>query len=130
MKVDALNYVNELIRTEVKPDERGEVSDGYHSFNELYDHRIINFIIICKCLLWRLPSTPIWKSKAHADGTVYDGWFIMGIYPAPGQQISYHLPMKYWDMTKFARELTTAPEWDKHTPTDVLVRLTRLAEEL
>ena len=28
--------------------ERGELSDGYHSFNELYYHRMILFSIICK----------------------------------------------------------------------------------
>lgn len=27
--------------------ERGELSDGYHSFNELYYHRMILFSIIC-----------------------------------------------------------------------------------
>lgn len=27
--------------------EKGELSDGYHSFNELYEHRMILFSIIC-----------------------------------------------------------------------------------
>jgi hypothetical protein len=109
--------------------EKGQLSDGYHTFNELYDHRIINFILACKTLAVD-EYAPIWKSQVHSDGKVWDGWFIMGINSEPGEQISYHLPMKYWEMTKFAQEYDTAPPFDGHTSADVLTRLEKLLNEL
>lgn len=27
--------------------DKGDLSDGYHTYNELYDHRMILFSIIC-----------------------------------------------------------------------------------
>ena len=47
--------------------ERGELSDGYHSFNELYHHRMILFSIICN-----QNKEISWKSKYHEDGTMFD----------------------------------------------------------
>lgn len=32
------------------PKDAGEVSDGYHTFNELYDHRIKLFITLCRVI--------------------------------------------------------------------------------
>lgn len=105
--------------------------DGYHTFDELYAHRIALFIALCQQLLNRNivceelgeDRVVIWRSKKHSDGGSYDGWFIMGINTEKGKQISYHLPMSKWDETAFAHELETAPEWDGHTPDDVLNRL-------
>ncbi len=68
----------------------------------------------------------MWRSKAHSDGTTYDGWFILGIAKAKGYQITYHLPMSEWENTEFAETLETAPEWDKHTSADVLERIKTL----
>lgn len=102
--------------------EMGQVSDGYHTFDELYDHRIELFIALCK----ELDDTgkcPVWRSRLHHDGTGYGGWFIMGIEREKGKQISYHLPLSYWDATSFCRTEDRAPEWDGHTSADVLKRL-------
>jgi len=96
----------------------GQISDGYHTFDELYEHRITLFIALCEHV-----TNDVWRSKFHADGTGYDGWFIMGINKAPGAQISYHLPNTKWDATAFAETLNRAPEWDGHTSVDVLKRL-------
>ena len=59
-----------------------------------------------------------WKSKLHHDGTSYDGWFISGT-EINGKQISYHLPLRLWDDFP-AIEKELAPEWDGHTPEDVV----------
>lgn len=91
-------------------------SDGYHTFKELYDHRIALFLV-----LMGLNRHRSWKSKHHDDGTSLDGWFIAGI-DLPGGNITYHLPMKDWDYAQ-VRELPAAPEWDGHTPADVVDRL-------
>lgn len=111
----------------------GEISDGYHTFNELYEHRHTLYIALCKAinkpkyygdLRNRLGDENIvWRSKKHSDGTMYEGWFIMGINKDVGEQISYHLPLSLWDKTEFADTLKKAPKWDGHTPKDVLKRV-------
>lgn len=111
--------------------------DGYHTFDELYDHRITLFIALCRfkayCQLLEVASNPytpvlkIWRSRKHSDGGAWDGWFILGIGTNPGEQITYHLPISRWKETDFfAEELEKAPEWDGHTSDDVLDRLNNL----
>lgn len=99
----------------------GETSDGYHTFNELYEHRFALWIALCK----RHPMS--WRAKLHFDGTMYDGWFIVGLKFAPGSQITYHLPLSKWDDCLGLDTYEKAPcEFDGHTSTDVLERLKRL----
>jgi hypothetical protein len=112
--------------------------DGYHTFDELYDHRFALFIALCKSLLEHSEDlyvdgqvTPyrnggIWRSKLHHDGSSFDGWFIMGIRTDHSKQITYHLPLSKWDETGFAYTLEVAPEWDGHTSDDVIERLKNL----
>jgi len=121
-KEEAINYI---IGEEAREGtlDTNKIRDGYHSFGELYEHRIVLFICLCVCLY---RDRAVWRSKAHADGSVWDGWFIMGINLQSGTQISYHLPIEQWDNTKFAMTLERAPEFDGHTSADVLERLKKL----
>lgn len=106
--------------------------DGYHTFDELYDHRFTLFIALCRVLLEKaVPGEPylnggIWRSKLHRDGTMFDGWFVMGIRTDHSHQITYHLPLSRWAETDFAFTYKRAPEWDGHTSDDVIDRLKRL----
>lgn len=106
------------------------ISDGYHTFGELYEHRIGLFIALCNhvadsdCLYGGKKS--VWKSKLHSDGSSFDGWFVMGIGEDAGAQITYHLPMDKWDDCYLAKEIDRAPEFDGHTSQDVLNRLKSL----
>jgi hypothetical protein len=100
------------------------VSDGYHTFDELYDHRITLYIALCA--LVERHSVGVWRSELHSDGSRLEGWFVLGICAEPGQQITYHLPMARWAETNFAPTLERAPEFDGHTSADVLERLKRL----
>jgi hypothetical protein len=102
------------------------ISDGYHSFGELYNHRITLFIALC-ALYDDTGLAYVWRSKKHSDGSVMEGWFVMGINDEHGKQITYHLPMSEWDNTSFASDLPFAPPWDGHTSEDVLNRLRKLA---
>jgi len=97
-------------------------SDGYHTFKELYAHRSALFITLCRVLDSYDSHEKIWKSKIHSDGGSYDGWFILGIGKEKGNQITYHLPLREWDDIK-CEVLDNAPEFDGHTPKDVLHRL-------
>lgn len=106
-----------------------EVSDGDHTFAELYEHRHILFLALARTSAFddELCQYPVWCSTLHADGSSYDDWFIMGIGDKAGEQISYHLPARYWsDACSFAQVLDRAPEWDGHTSKDVLERIKNL----
>lgn len=101
----------------------GETSDGYHTFNELYHHRAVLFSVIVSSF-----SDRAWKSKLHADGTMYDGMFIVGI-KTPDGQATYHYDVEpYWDMFH-CKEVDRAPEWDGHTPDQAIERIGKLAEK-
>ena len=138
---------HELIRAE---GENLEVSDGYHTFDDLYEHRHALFIALCSVysarehvtsmpsVCWCKPRVEVvngstitihenvWRSKQHLDGSMFEGMFIVGIGREPGNQITYHLPISEWNATDFAETLENAPEWDGHTPNDVISRLKRL----
>ena len=108
------------------------VSDGYHTFEELYDHRIALFIALCRNLQqWAnnsgsIADKHIYRSKTNGDGSTWEGWFILGIGKEKGKQITYHLPLSRWEETSFAETLDKAPEWDGHSSADVLERLKKL----
>lgn len=107
----------------------GKLSDGYHSFDDLYRHRHALFIALCKQIEYDFtqPShNHVWRSKKHSDGGSLDGFFIMGIGDTPKKMVTYHIPVEYWKETEFANTLEAAPAWDGHTPEDVLKRLTAL----
>lgn len=102
----------------------GDVSDGYHTFNELYHHRAVLFSVICN-----QNQGKAWKSKKHTDGSMYDGMFIVGI-ETPEGQATYHYDIEhYWNMFNLSI-YEKAPKWDGHTPEDSLRRLESLSNTL
>jgi len=125
-------HINELIRT-LKPDTN-LISDGYHTFGELYEARIVLWIALLRLASQQIYSPDgdleyegkIWKTKTHSDGSVWDGWFLLGFGKTPGNQMTYHLPNKYWDECGFAEFVLVAPEFDGHSSADVLKRISEL----
>ena len=105
-----------------------EVSDGYHTFGELYDHRITLFIALCGYVSYD-GFNQVWRTRKHSDGTEMQGWFLLGITNRHGQQLSYHLPNRYWAICQEQikgygfKMLDQAPDFDGHTSADVLTRL-------
>lgn len=97
----------------------GNTSDGYHTFNELYEHRHALFLALMLCNHLRA-----WRSYLHHDGTSFDGYFIAGMDLISGQ-VSYHIPLRLWDKLNDSNiaTLTFAPEWDGHTSDDVIDRI-------
>lgn len=121
MAISKESVVNGLIKSlEV---DTNLVSDGYHTFGELYEHRITVYIQMCKLLCRTTTANPVWRSYTHSDGSVWNGWFILGVNKEPGKQISYHLPIDKWNECHFAITLEKAPEFDGHTSADVLERI-------
>lgn len=102
----------------------GDLSDGYHTFNELYHHRAVLFSVICNSM-----PDKAWKSKLHDTGDMFDGMFIVGI-ETPNGQATYHYDIEpYWDMFK-VKELDKAPKWDGHTPTDAIKRIADISADV
>ena len=102
----------------------GEISDGYHTFNELYEFRealnaaLFNFMAV-------LPDNPhrVHKSRRHSDGEECfgGGWFVVYAY-LNGKQISFHYPMKDWNDFKIP-EQPFGDTWDGHSAQDALERI-------
>lgn len=100
----------------------GSISDGYHTFDELYDHRNLLFLALCDA------EGGGWCSLKQSDGSQVEGWFIAGISLDSGS-VTYHLPLRLWDLACSCCEmLPIAPEWDGHTSDDVLCRLSEHIE--
>lgn len=109
------------------------VTDGYHTMEELYDHRmalnIALFNIIHNGLTpYRGNQLPfgykVMKSKKHHDGTMFDGYFIV-MAITPQGQISYHYKLEHWDQFRVP-EVERTPEWDGHGSLQVMERLKKL----
>lgn len=114
-----------------------DTSDGWHTFDELYEHRTGLLAALCNMTHVLLAIEGIrsdadvgaylFKSRRHHDGEMYDGMFIVGINcncdsDKPALWATWHCEDEWWD--KFAiPELDRAPEWDGHTPKDALERL-------
>ena len=105
------------------------ISDGYHTFWELYEHRVFLYIALCKSIM-RNPRKPWYvqciRSKIHEDGlNVWEEWgmFLLCVH-TNNWQVSYHIDNKYWQECSFAiteEKATLAFDW--HTSKDVLKRL-------
>lgn len=100
--------------------ENGDLSDGYHTFDELYDHR---------CLLWiNLCLTR--KESCYVVEDHFDGWDLL-VMLTKGGQMSYHVPIKWRELYEM---INTRPVeahcFDGHTPTDVVDRLQLLADSM
>lgn len=111
-----------------------DTSDGWHTFDELYEHRTALLMALCNlraCILdsrGYLDATGryVFKSRQHHDGEMYDGMFIVGINCArvgePDEWATWHCEDEWWDRF-VVPELDRAPKWDGHTPKDALERL-------
>lgn len=107
------------------------VSDGYHTFGELYEHRCLLFIMLMG--VYDTAGDWSWRSRKHDDGSEMPGWFVAGIN-LPTGPITYHLPESMWEMldpVKFGATVQTldrAPKWDGHTSQDVCNRIREFIE--
>lgn len=97
----------------------GETSDGYHTFNELYHHRAVLFSKVVG-----FAGERAWKSKLHADGTMFDGYFIVGVETPEGQATYHYAIDRYWEMFD-CKEVEHAPVWDGHTAQEAIARIER-----
>lgn len=92
----------------------GDVSDGFHTFNQLYHQRAMLFACIVN-----QNKDKAWKTHKHEDGTLCfgGGWFLVTV-DTPQGAYGYHYEDKYWDLFD-CTELETAKHWDGYTEEDV-----------
>lgn len=105
----------------IEGSEQMSISDGYHTIDELYEHRYMLYLALCNIVNTESAYGHVWKSKKNSDGSEWDGWFLLGIGKDAGKQVTYHLPIKFWDDVS-CEELPVGI-WDGHTSLDVLTRL-------
>lgn len=105
--------------------DMGEVSDGYHTFNELYYYRMLYNAAFFNLL----PKDWVHKSKRHHTGEECfgGGWFIV-MANLPTGQISNHYKLKDWDLFQVP-EKEFADEWDGHTPQEAAKRLYKYLQQ-
>lgn len=121
---DAVSAIDESVSIEQdkikKQCELGIMSDGFHTFNELYEYRKIYNAAFFNSIVGKYD---VIKSKRHYTGELCfgGGWFIV-IAQLPSGQISNHYELKDWDLFKIP-EKQYAYEWDGHTPEDAKRRL-------
>ena len=103
--------VDSIANAPTIPSEK--LSDGYHTFEDLYEQRLILSAALAK------NNPKAWKSKLHEDGEVPfgGGWFIMGFDTKEGSY-TYHYELKDWDLFE-CKELDRGKPWDGHTSKDV-----------
>ena len=139
---------------DTKLERINELSDGYHTYDELYEFRkmynallfnewaIIYYEVlktygdmdvktlppeIQKFLNTIKPKYNVHKSWKHNDGELCfgGGWFIVSAM-LPTGLISNHYKEEDWDLFKVPEVEKALYEFDGHTPQDVLIRLKSL----
>jgi hypothetical protein len=121
-KNEMLKHVNQLLQ---KISFREEVSDGYHTFKELYEFREqYNRLFLETCAKAGLYD--VHKSKRHGDGEkCFGGTYFIVMAELPTGQISNHYPLELWDSFNIP-EKKFANEYDGHDARDVLNRMKKL----
>ena len=94
--------------------EIDDLSDGFHTFRQLYYQRMMLFSTIVKQNRDRA-----WKSLRHEDGEPCfgGGWFIVGI-DTPEGSFTYHYEDNFYSLFD-CKELERGKHWDGHTEKDV-----------
>jgi hypothetical protein len=94
--------------------EIDDLSDGFHTFRQLYYQRMMLFAVIVK-----QNHDRAWKSLRHEDGELCfgGGWFIVGI-DTPEGSYTYHYEDNYYSLFD-CEELERGKHWDGHTEKDV-----------
>jgi hypothetical protein len=146
--IETLKPFQELVNVNQAVQQLGKnkelVSDGFHTFKELYDIRLAynavlfnewakqpdenQFISINEhCFQKFRPKYSVHKSWRHYDGKLCFGgdWFIV-VAQLPSGQISNHYEAEYWDLFKIPETEKALFPYDGHSTNDVIERLINL----
>ena len=116
-----IRSLNWMIQKELTGDQTNRISDGSHTFGDLYFHRAVLFAALLKAY-----PDKSWRSKIQSDGHGFPGYFLCGIQTPEGQY-TYHYQLSQWNLFDGVCELPESPAYDGHKPEDV-TRLLSLSE--
>lgn len=118
---DAREFISEDSFNKSFSEDIGEISDGYHTFNELYKFRMLYNAAFLN--LFVRQGGIAYKSRKHNGGEeIFGGKYFIVVANLPSGQISNHYENGYWDLFDVP-ELPEAEKFDGHTPNDVIDRL-------
>jgi hypothetical protein len=107
-----------------------EVSDGYHTMEELYDHRRALTVALANFINYMgEEEVKAYKAQRHYDGTMFEGYFVVMIVRKDGthnDQMSYHYSLEHWDEFKIPEYEIAPDQYDGHSSKEVIERLLRL----
>lgn len=117
------------IDTLILPINTKLVSDGHHTFEELYRYRLLYNAAFFNMLYETYPEGidgcyKVVKSRRHSDGELCFGdptWFIV-VWESPEGQVSNHYRTEHWDLFKIP-EVGYAPKYDGHNAQEAADRL-------
>jgi len=118
--IDGIKHIEKTLS---KAATIGSLSDGYHSFDELYYFRMMyNAMLVSEWNKQGIYETN--KSKRHHDGELCfgGGWFIVTAM-TPFGLISNHYDEKYFHLFDCEETETSIHEYDGHWAHDVTERL-------
>ncbi len=115
VSADEIQKIMERAAKEAGVDDIGELSDGHHTYNSLYNQRCILFATLVNIF----PDIS-WKTRRHDDGELCfgDGHMFLVCIDTPDGPYSYHYPMKDWNLFK-CEEIQQAKPFDGHDENDV-----------
>lgn len=100
-----------------------ETSDGFHTFGELYRHRMLLSALLFSAFT-AVDESNVYKTRQHHPDDLepmFDGMFKVGAI-LPTGEVTYHYPLEHWDLFAIP-EREYSPLWDGHTSADVADRL-------
>ncbi len=122
-----LKAVQELVNGLDRSD-KGLISDGYHSFEELYEFRkLYNALLFNE---WaKLGKYQVHKSFCHFDGgeCFGGGWFIVAAM-LPSGLITNHYRAADWDLFNVPSYRRSIFPYDDHTGKDSIDRMETLLQ--
>ena len=103
--------------------DREKISDGYHTFKELYEFRML-YNSIAFNELYKSKKYDVHKSWKHYDGEKCfgGGWFVV-VAKLPTGLITNHYSAEYWNLFKVEECEKSKFEYDGHTSGDVINRI-------
>ena len=138
-KTTAMNIkqIQDLLTNHPNRDDVQDISDGYHSFHELYEFRKVYNALLFNAWAKNYKNEPpgdinrphynVHKSRRHHNGEECfgGGWFVV-VAMLPHGQITNHYRMEDWDLFKIPEYEKALFPYDGHSSKDVLMRMTDL----
>ncbi len=109
----------------------GQVSDGFHTFNQIYDTRMAYNAAFFNLLEKIQPGSVVKSFRHHGDEEPIfgGGWFAVRAL-LDGKQVTQHYKEECWYNFNCPEVENLPEEWDGHTNADAIIRLLEFDPEI